>query len=230
MRATDFEFRWRFVLFGLCFGAGFEAYAFDRHGLAAWLGGLTGSGGRPWLALGAGLVIAAAALRTWATAYLRTDVVHDLSLHTGKLVADGPYRHCRNPLYLGGVLLAVGFGLFASPLGFAIMVGGILLLNMRLIGREEADLRAGHDASFEAFCRAVPRLGFALAPRLPAGGGTPRWPQAFLGESWIWLMAAGAVLFVATLNRAVFVGATELSLALYVVMLLVLKARRGRAA
>lgn len=230
MRATDFEFRWRFLAFGLGFTLGFEAYAFDHRNLADWLGRLSGTGGRPWFFLGAAIVVAAALLRTWATAYLRTDVVHDLSLRTDRLVADGPYRHCRNPLYLGGILLAAGLGLYASRLGFVLMVGSILLLSLRLIGREEADLRAGRDASYAAYCRAVPRLGFALGPRVPPGDGAARWLQACRGEAWIWLMAAGAAAFALTLRRAYLTGGMELGLAVYVAMLLVLKARQSAAA
>ncbi|HEX3730408.1 MAG TPA: methyltransferase [Opitutaceae bacterium] len=229
MRATDFEFRWRFILFGLIFGLGFNAYALDHVNLANWLEQLTGAATGIWLVLGAALTAAAAALRTWATAYLRTDVVHDLSVHDEKLVADGPYRHCRNPLYLGGVLLAAGMGVFASRLGFAVMGGGILLLNTRLIAREEAELAASQGASFAAYCRAVPRLLPSLASRLPAGGTAPRWTQAMLGESWIWLMAAGAWLYIFSHRLSLFIDCIYAGLAVYVVMLLMLKVRRSSA-
>lgn len=44
------------------------------------------------------LVGAAAEIRTWATAYLGSEIVFDLNLHTNRLVADGPYRYVGNPL------------------------------------------------------------------------------------------------------------------------------------
>src|SRR5262249_49124499 len=59
---------------------------------------------------GALLVFLAAALRTWATAYLRAEVVHDASQHSEALVADGPYRYVRNPLYLANRPLPAGGG------------------------------------------------------------------------------------------------------------------------
>jgi hypothetical protein len=35
---------------------------------------------------------------------------HDTALHSDKLVADGPYRHLRNPLYAGVFLINGGLG------------------------------------------------------------------------------------------------------------------------
>ena len=52
---------------------------------------------------GALLVFLAAGLRTWGAAYLRTEVVHDTAQHSEALVADGPFRYTRNPLYLASL-------------------------------------------------------------------------------------------------------------------------------
>ena len=49
---------------------------------------------------GALLVFLGAGLQTWGAAYLRTEVVHDTAQHSQALVADGPFRYTRNPLYL----------------------------------------------------------------------------------------------------------------------------------
>ena len=62
-------------------------------------------------------VTLAGLLRTWAAAYLHSDVVHDLKLHSEKLVADGPYRFMRNPLYLGSLMLTIGIGCSPAGLG-----------------------------------------------------------------------------------------------------------------
>src|SRR5262250_2812371 len=52
------------------------------------------------LILGAALLGVAAMLRTWASAYLHAEVVYASEVKTEALVADGPYRRVRNPLYL----------------------------------------------------------------------------------------------------------------------------------
>src|SRR5205823_5831012 len=79
---------------------------------------------RGLFAVGASFTVLAALIRTWATAYLDTSVVHDSQLQTEALVASGPYRYVRNPLYLGGLLLAVGFALVASRLGAIVILAG----------------------------------------------------------------------------------------------------------
>ena len=66
-------------------------------------------------ASGAALVFVAALLRTWATAYLRTEIVHDAPQHAEALVADGPYRYVRNPLYLANLPLIAGVGSHGQP-------------------------------------------------------------------------------------------------------------------
>ena len=41
-------------------------------------------------------------LRVWGAAYLGYDTVHHGDMQAGGVMADGPYRYIRNPLYIGG--------------------------------------------------------------------------------------------------------------------------------
>lgn len=216
LRATRFEFRNRFWMIGAIFLTGFALSFVDRvnAGVAVvrWLApaGFQVSSPRGLLALrsvyafGALLCLAAAALRTWAAAYLESSVVHDARLRADRVVADGPYRFVRNPLYLGTALLATGMAVLASRLGFVWIVVGMLFLTFRLIGREEAELTAVQRASYAAYRAAVPRLLPALRPRLPAGGTTPHWRQAFFGEIFVWSFALAVVAFVPTFDQRLF--------------------------
>jgi len=145
-------------------------------------------------------------LRTWATAYLDGSVVHDAHLHAERLVAEGPYRHTRNPLYLGMILLAAGYAFAASRLGAVVMLGGTIVVTLRLIGREEAALSASQTASYEGFRRAVPRLWPSLRPRLPAGGARPRWGRAFASELMMWGFAATLGVFAVVLDPRAMLG------------------------
>ncbi|MEZ5313544.1 MAG: hypothetical protein R2862_07770 [Thermoanaerobaculia bacterium] len=103
MRATEFEFRHRFWLISAIFVLSFALYRFDPRNLGVALlerlrrSGSTGSlAGRRDLRIlflgAAALVVLAALLRTWATAFLSSDVVHDSALRQDRLVADGPFR------------------------------------------------------------------------------------------------------------------------------------------
>jgi protein-S-isoprenylcysteine O-methyltransferase Ste14 len=211
MRATKFEFEQRFWLIGAIFGVGFWLYAVDRTNAAVMILRAIApavdpdsDAGNAWIrwifGAGAALVFAAAWLRTWATAYLRTEVVHDASQHSEALVADGPYRHVRNPLYLANLPLVAGVGLMASRLGWIVMVGGMWLFMYRLIRREEDGLLDTQGESFRAYLKAVPRLWPALRPRVGSGATAPRWAQAIGGEMFTWLIGAAVLTFAVTLN------------------------------
>jgi protein-S-isoprenylcysteine O-methyltransferase Ste14 len=151
MGASDFEFRYRFWIFGAIFFIAFGTYNADHvnasQALIEWLARLRGVAAADWqyhaiFAIAALFCVANAAVRTWATAYLNPEVMVDSRLHTTRLLADGPYRYVRNPLYFGNVLLAIGFGMMASRIGFVILVGGMIVFVYRLILREEAGIRA----------------------------------------------------------------------------------------
>jgi len=132
MRATDFEFRHRFWFITAVFFIAFWCYRFDPVNAGAAIAGLIA--GHPVqldsavdrhllqyvFAGAAALALLAGLVRTWGAAYLRSEVVHDPSLRLEGVVADGPYRHVRNPLYLGTVLLGIGFGFLASRVGFVL--------------------------------------------------------------------------------------------------------------
>ena len=145
--ASDFEFKFRFWIFGALFWLAFFTYAFDPQNagaaivesLARWRGvAVTAADLHLIYGLGALFCVAAAAVRTWGTAYLNSEVMVDSRLHTSRLVADGPYRYVRNPLYFGNILLAIGFGLMSSRIGFPILVLGMIFFDYRLILREES--------------------------------------------------------------------------------------------
>src|SRR5262249_47909177 len=129
MRASAVEFRNRFWIVGLIFSIGFMLNVVDHKLAAIWLLELIHRheladnaqslrGLKLMFGIGALFVAAAAMMRTWATAYLQADVVHDPKLRTEGVVADGPYRFVRNPLYFATILMTLGLGLMASRTGY----------------------------------------------------------------------------------------------------------------
>lgn len=240
MRATEIEFRYRFWFICLGYFLGFALYRFDHANvIAALLRWMFKTGPQhdslafrhalqAMFVLSAVIVTAAAWIRTWASAYLRSEVVHDYELHTDKVVADGPYRHVRNPLYLGGLLIAAGIAMLASRVGAVVIILEESLVMLRLIGREEAALAQAQGETYRAFCAAVPRLWPSLRPRLPAGELRPRWLQAFLGEAWLWTFAVNGYLFAWTLNDHLYTTILWVSGIAYLLMRMVLLRSRGR--
>ena len=210
--ATEFEFRHRVWIIAGIFAMAFMCYGFDRKNVSVALSKMIcGSGGsdnsyeigvcvRAFFIFGAFLTAAAALVRTWASAYLRSSIVHDKSLHLDRLVADGPYRHLRNPLYLATVLLSAGIGFLASRIGILILVGGMMLFTYRLILREEAGLLESQGEAYRRYLGGVPRFVPSLKPRVGSAGARPDWIDGFTGEVFIWGCAVGMALFAATEN------------------------------
>lgn len=240
MLATDFEFRHRFWIIGLIFTLAFWCYAFDSHNAVVAAVGLVSSNRinlksqegelvlRLLFVFGGLIVAAAAALRTWASAYLKSEVVHDSGLHSESLVADGPYRYMRNPLYLGTILCAIGMGLLASLIGFLLLILAIPVFMYRLVQREEAAMLAEHGESFRAYVRAVPRLWPAISPRLPSAGSRAQWRQAWVGEMWFWGFAAAVFAYAATLRVSVFYSFLGGSFIAYLAVFAVFRWQRSR--
>jgi protein-S-isoprenylcysteine O-methyltransferase Ste14 len=133
VRATKFEFEKRFWIICAIYFVGFCLSVFDHTPFIVVLRHLIAPSIAPGsvdaerfagavIAIGALLVFLSAALRTWGAAYLRTEIVHDTAQHFNVLVADGPFRYTRNPLYLASLPMAAGIGVLASVSGFIFLV------------------------------------------------------------------------------------------------------------
>jgi protein-S-isoprenylcysteine O-methyltransferase Ste14/type IV secretory pathway TrbD component len=240
-QASEFEFRTRFwFIFGI-FWLGFLLYLVDPVNVSVALSRLV-LGGHPdesssqfghvvttFFALGTLSVALGALIRSWAESYLHSSIVHDAELHGEQLVADGPYRHVRNPLYLGNLFLAIGVGLLASRSGFLVISIGMWLFVYRLILREETTLVQSQAEGYRRYLGAVPRLLPALAPRIPASGAKPNWLDGFTGELFMWSGTAAMAVFTVTKNVLYFWLVFGLGIAIYFLQSY-LRGRKKRAA
>jgi len=215
MRGSEWEFRYRFWIILGIYVVAYACYAIDARNLGFWLAArwnvFRGGMPRPSPEVARGIFLAAAALavlgawlRTWAAAYLHTEVVHDERRHDDRVVADGPYRHLRNPLYLGMLLAGVSMAPMMSRVGGVVLVVFMVVFSLRLIGGEEALLTASRGESYLRFRDAVPSLLPALRPRLPASGTPPRWGQAILGEAFFYSFPLALAVFALTFNARWF--------------------------
>lgn len=104
------------------------------------------------------LFFAGACLRWWATLFIG-------GRKLSELITEGPYSMCRNPLYLGTLLIAfsVAFFLQSLTLLVAMLVVGLIYLWIT-VPIEERRLRKIYGERFTAYCERVPRLlpNFAL--------------------------------------------------------------------
>jgi protein-S-isoprenylcysteine O-methyltransferase Ste14 len=194
MRA--FPFRFRVFLFVLLYVLGFLPpwdYS-SGSGSTLWLAASTLLARSGWISLApATLVVtlaalacllAGASLRLWGTSYLGSGVMRDSALHGEGLVAAGPYRHLRNPLYLGSWLLALGTSILMPVDGALFFLPAFSIFVFALIKTEESFLSGKLRDAYQQYCRLVPRW----LPRLTVGAGAfearPNWLQAVLAETY----------------------------------------------
>jgi protein-S-isoprenylcysteine O-methyltransferase Ste14 len=199
MKASSFEFRFRVwimaALIALGFWAPWIAYlpagpgAGSRTTAWLWLGfelGALGLSPTTGIVLATLLMIAvaalAAAIRVWGTAYLGNYTVGNAEMKAGGVLADGPYRYVRNPLYIGTFLTMAAICVLMPTVSAAVTLVLLAVFLLRLILGEEAFLASRLGEPYRAYCKAVPRLVPSLRPRIAAGGRKPHWGDALLGE------------------------------------------------
>jgi protein-S-isoprenylcysteine O-methyltransferase Ste14 len=223
MRATNWEFKNRALVFGLIFGCSFVLYSFDSQNSVAALANRMEAGfridanvlARLLFAFATVLLVVAALVRTWASAYLQADVVYAAEVKTAALVADGPYRHMRNPLYFANIFLALGLGAMMNRFGFFLAVIAMTVFCYRLIFREEADLTATQGEQYQRYLNAVPRLWPAIRARVPSAGRGAKWADGFKAEFWCWGCAVSVAAFAISLNIIAFFVILAVSLAVF---------------
>jgi protein-S-isoprenylcysteine O-methyltransferase Ste14 len=195
MKASAFEFRFRMWIMVVVIFLGFYApwveflHIGTRTTAWLWLGfelgalGLNSTAGI--LAVTILMIVfaaLAAAVRIWGTAYLGTSVVNNAEMKAGQVMADGPYRYVRNPLYIGSWLMVAAISALmpASGAAFTMILMSIFLL--RLILGEEAFLAPKLGEPYSTYKRAVPRVIPSVWPRVPASGQNANWGRAIVGE------------------------------------------------
>lgn len=201
VRPSPWWYRQRGSVIGAIFGCGFFLgnIGFDgqRPLPAAVVWGLHGGAAGVYSLLWAGvaLVLTAWLARLSGTAYLRGDVVFAANVQRDRLIVAGPFRYVRNPLYLGNVLLALGMGLYAPPLGFAIIVLGNTVFVAALAHEEAEQLASRYGADYAAYRVAVPAFLPRITPWTLAGGASiePEFRAALLAESFTLAMGVALV-------------------------------------
>lgn len=210
LRATAVEYKHRYLVHGLIYTLGLAApwhlpvWGFLRNESTWFLAADAAS--KPtfqnfapaWNGIAAGALVfaaAGAALRLWGAAYLGATIVHQGGMQGDRIVANGPYRYLRNPLYLGTILHTVALAVLMRPEAAILTLVLITIVQLRLIAREEPFLLRENGDAYAVYCDEVPRL----LPRLrPAGAPTlarPDWQQGVLSELYMVGVAASFAVF-----------------------------------
>jgi protein-S-isoprenylcysteine O-methyltransferase Ste14 len=86
-----------------------------------------------------------------------------------ELTTSGPYAYTRNPLYLGSLIMAVGFAIAARSLWILFLMLVMFFAIYLPVIRGEEDFLRKTFPTFDAYAHNVPRL----LPRLTAFGDAP---------------------------------------------------------
>ena len=82
----------------------------------------------------------------------------DGQVYAEELVTQGIFNHCRNPLYVGNILMLAGVGILSnSVLYMVVLIPLFLLIYHAIVLAEEKFLRAKFGSSFEMYCKKVNR-------------------------------------------------------------------------
>jgi protein-S-isoprenylcysteine O-methyltransferase Ste14 len=196
MKASAFEFRLRLWITAGLITLGFwapwiEAWGIgSRISLLEWtalemsrLGLLPFTIATP-IVIGFSVLIAAigAALRIWGSAWLGPAIVQHRQFQAGSVMADGPYRYVRNPLYIGTWCMVAAMAFLMPPTGALFAMALITMFQLRLIFAEEAFLTLQLGQPYQAYLNAVPRLIPRLRTTLPRTGRKPHWLHALFSE------------------------------------------------
>jgi len=101
------------------------------------------------IAVGAAAALPGILLRAFASGHVRKNE---------ELTTSGPYAYTRNPLYLGSLIMALGFAIAARSVWvFLLMIVMFCVIYLPVIRAEEAFLRQTF-ANFAEYAQNVPRL------------------------------------------------------------------------
>ncbi len=200
MRATPFEYRHRYLVHGIIYTFGLAApwrlpvWGFLQNGSTWFLA--SNALAKPtyqnfaldWngiLLIAIAFAAVGAWLRTWGAAYLGASTVHRGAMEGDRVVASGPYRYTRNPLYLGTICNTIAVCTLMRPEAACLTLALIVIVQYRLIGREEPYLAEQMGEAYLSYKQAVPRLFPTLRTRLSSSGIKPRWKQGLLSEIYV---------------------------------------------
>jgi len=123
----------------------------------------------------------------------------DRQVYADDLVTDGMFSHCRNPLYVGNLLVVLGLGFIANSWLFLVIgVPFFIFAYIAIVAAEENFLRKKFGTAFDEYCRRVGRFTLNLAGFGKTWEGMEfKWRRLIVkeyGSTYAWLVTACALL------------------------------------
>ncbi len=82
----------------------------------------------------------------------------DRKVYAEDLITQGMFNHCRNPLYVGNILMLIGVGILSNSLFYvAVMLPVFIFIYQAIVLAEENFLRKKFGAQYDVYCKKVNR-------------------------------------------------------------------------
>ncbi len=124
------------------------------------------------------------------------------------LVTEGIFNHCRNPLYVGNILMLLGVGILSNSLFYVgIMMPVFLFIYQAIVLAEENFLRGKFGPGFDEYCkhvnRWIPNLSGISKTFTGMAFNWKRWILKEYNTQFIWL---GGIVLLLLLNYPQLTG------------------------
>ncbi|HUR09979.1 MAG TPA: isoprenylcysteine carboxylmethyltransferase family protein [Flavitalea sp.] len=124
----------------------------------------------------------------------------DGKVYAEDLVTGGMFQHCRNPLYVGNILMLVGVGILANSLIYiAIVIPVFLVIYHAIVLAEEAFLRKKFLQVYDNYAARVNRWIPSFRNMSETFKGrkfnTTRWILKEYNTQYVWLSGIALILF-----------------------------------
>ncbi|HCN83704.1 MAG TPA: S-isoprenylcysteine methyltransferase [Sphingobacteriaceae bacterium] len=125
----------------------------------------------------------------------------DKQVYADTLVTEGIFNHCRNPLYVGNILMLLGVGILSNSMFYVgILIPLFLFIYQAIVLAEENFLRNKFGEQFNVYCSKVNRWWISLSNIGKTFGSmqfnTKRWILKEYNTQFVWLAGIAAILLV----------------------------------
>lgn len=120
-------------------------------------------------------------------------------VYASRLVTEGIFNHCRNPLYVGNILMLLGVAILSNSLLYiTLFIPGFLFIYQAIVMAEENFLRGKFGAEFDTYCqrahRWIPNFSGLRETFNSMEFSWQRWLIKEYNTQFVWLLGIALIL------------------------------------
>ena len=150
-----------------------------------------------FIAIGAVLIVPGLLIRALASGHVRKNEA---------LATSGPYAYTRNPLYLGSLLIGIGFALAARSWWIGVVLVVMFLTIYVPVIRDEENFLRERFPEFDEYSRRVPRMIPRITPAPSSDAGRFSMELYLKHREWNALLGAVVMIIMLIIKMRVLTG------------------------